>query len=638
MKHIRWFGALILLLALLSGCQTPAPLSTAPDAAPADLDVAEKAEKAGEFVVAAREYDRLAQAAKPPLKQNYQLRAAAALLKANQARDARRQLDAVQVAGLDPSFLVRRQTIEAQILSLEGAHEKAIRLLDDVQQRARALNPTLLAEIYNVRAHAEFALDNPFGAVRNLIQREQYIVGKDAVAANQTRLWKLLDTQPRARLKTELNIARDPVLAGWIELAMVALDHAGNPARMTGAIAEWKKTYPAHPAGAELLANLASSGPGLTGRIERIALLLPITSGYAVAAQAVRDGFLAMDGVNTATDKPRVTVYDAGADAAQVPAVYAQAVMEGAQLIIGPLGRDAAEATVRTGVTVPTLMLSHIESEPEGAAARNLFQFGLPPEQEARQAAERAFLDGHRHAAVLFPKTAWGERMQTAFASYWQRLGGLVLAAESYVEEEADHSEAIKRLLNIAQSEARKELVEKLAAQKIQFDSRPRRDIDFIFLAADARRGRMLKPQLNFYHAGRIPVYATSNIFSGKSDPVHDVDLDGVMFPDMPWMLVNSGRVQALREKLQRNWPYAYSDLDRLYALGVDAYAIVPHLNRISTDPTANFDGVTSILSLGPGGRLHRQLTWAQFSKGVPRLVDTGARLRGQLEADGPGG
>jgi uncharacterized protein len=638
MKHTRSLGVLILILTLAQGCQTAQVGAPQPEATPADIEVANKAERDGEFVVAAREFDRLAQTAKTPQKQNFLLRSAGALLKAGQAREARQRLGTLQVSGLDPSFLVRRQTIEAQILSLEGAHEKAIRLLDEAQQRSRTLNPSLLAEIYSVRAHAEFALDNPIGAVRNLVQREQYIVGKDAVADNQMRLWKILDTQPRARLKNELNSTRDPVLSGWIELAIVSIDSTGNPARLTGALADWKKTYPAHPVNESLLASLASAAPGLTGRVERIALLLPLTSGYAMAAQAVRDGFLAMDGANTAPDKPRITVYDTGADAAQVPAIYAQAAMEGAQLVVGPLGRDAAEAIVRAGVTVPTLMLNHIDAEPSGAAARNLFQFGLPPEQEARQAAERAFLDGHRHAAVLFPKSAWGERMQTAFASHWQRLGGLVLASEAYNEEEADHSDSIKRLLNISQSETRKELVEKLATQKIQFDARPRRDIDFVFLAADARRGRMLKPQLNFYHAARVPVYATSNIFSGKNDPVHDVDLDGVMFPDMPWMLINGGRVQALREKLQHNWPYAYSDLDRLYALGVDSYAIVPHLNRISTEASARFDGVTSTLSLDRGGRLLRQLTWAQFSKGAPRLVDTAVRLHDQIEIDGPGG
>jgi outer membrane PBP1 activator LpoA protein len=640
MKHTRWLGALVLLLTLLPGCQTTRVGAPAPEAAlpPATAEVAEKAERDGDFVIAAREYDRLAQAAKPPQRQNFQLRSAEVLLKAGQLREARQRLDAVRVAGLDPSYLARRQILEAHILSQEGSHEKAIRLLDDAQQRARNLNPSLLAQICAVRAQAELALDNPIGAARNLIQREQYIVGKDAVADNQMQLWNILNALPRARLKSELDVTRDPVLSGWIELAMTAADNGGNAARMSVAIAEWKKTYPNHPANDALLTSIASAAPGLTGRIERVALLVPLTSGYAVAAQSVRDGFLAMDQANSDPAKPTVRVYDTGADPAQTVKVYGQAVADGAQLVVGPLGRDAADAVAKAGITVPTLILSHIDGDVNGPSARYLFQFGLPPEQEARQAAERAYLDGQRQAAILYPKSSWGERMEAAFASQWQRLGGIVLSAEAYNEEEPDNSESIKRLLNIAQSEARKALVETAIGQKVEFEVRARHDLDAIFLVADARHGRLLKPQLNFYHAVHIPVYATSNIYAGKNDPVHDVDLDGVMFADMPWMLVGDGRIRDLRDRLQHGWPYAHTDLDRLYALGVDSYAIIPNLNRIATDPGTRFDGVTSGLSLDRDGKLRRQLTWAQFSRGVARLVDTAARLRGQLDVESPGG
>jgi len=256
-----------------------------------------------------------------------------------------------------------------------------------------------------------------------------------------------------------------------------------------------------------------------------------------------------------------------------------------------------------------------------------LFQFGLPPEQEARQVAERGYLDGHRQAAVLYPKSPWGERMTAAFTSHWQRLGGVVVSSQPYNEEENDFSDAIKHLLNITQSEERRGLLEKTLGQKLQFESRGRQDIDFIFLATDAKHGRLLKPQLSFYHATHVPVYSTSHIFTGKSDPIQDIDLDGIRFCDMPWMLVGDGKIEELRQTLQHDWPYAHSDLDRLYALGIDSYSILPNLNRISMESTARFSGVTSGLSLGRDGRLHRQLLWARFHKGVPRLLKNDAEL-----------
>jgi len=631
MKPIRWILLVILAALALAGCETTRVGAPGIEEPAIDARIAEKAERDGEFVIAAREYGRLAQASRSPHKQNFELRAADNLIRAGQLREARYLLEQIDLAGLDASFLTRRQILQARILSAEGAHEKAIRLLDDAT-RARKLNPDLLAEVFRVRAQAELALDNPIGAVRNLMGREQYIAGKDALVENQKQLWNILEAMPRARLATEFNIARDPVLAGWIELALLAIDHAG---RMGPATENWRKANPKHPVTDTLLASLVKPAPGLVGRIERIALLLPLSSDFSVAAEAVRDGFLAMQAADTRPDKPTVKVYDFGADPAQATELYNQAVADGAQVVVGPLGREATDAVVRnTTLGIPTLLLSHTDIQSSGSGARNLFQFGLPPEQEARQVAERAFLDGHRRAAVLYPDNPWGQRMQSAFIEHWQRLGGLVLSNVSYIEGQGDHSDAIKALLNIQQSEQRRDLLSGLIKQKLQFEPRPRQDLDFIFLAADAKRGRLLKPQLDFYRAVRVPVYATSHIYTGRIDTRHDVDLNGVLFADMPWMLVRSGKLQDLRQRVQGSWPHAQSDLDRLYALGIDSYSILPHLNQISTDAGARFGGVTSTLSLDPGGRLQRQLTWAQFSRGAPKLIDTSLKLRPHLEVN----
>ena len=632
MKPIRWLAIPIICSALLAGCVTP-PVGVPPAPPAPSTAAAEKAERDGEYLVAANEYMRLARVAPAPDQQDYQLRAVAAYLKAGQLREAHQQIDLVDVAKLDSSFLARKMVLQARILSLEGAHEKAIRRLDDASA-LRNLNPTLLADLYGVRAQEELALGNPIGAVRNLIGREQYIVGKDAVTENQQQLWKILVSLPRARLATEFNNARNPVLSGWIELALIAVDNAGRPMQLGAALDQWKKAHPTHPASPAILDSLTAPTPGLIGRIDRIALLLPLSSTYAVAAQAVQEGFMAMDAANPDPDKPKIRVYDTGPDPTKAPELYAQAVNDGAQFVVGPLGRDATEAIVKqASIKVPTLMLNQTDEDPI-AVSKYLFEFGLPPEQEAEQVAERAYLDGYRQAAVLYPNSAWGQRMMTSWTTHWQRLGGTVVASASYDEAVSDYSDSIKQLLNITQSEERRREIAKIIGQKVEFESRPRADLDFIFLAADAKHGRLIKPQLNFYHAQRVPVYSTSNIFSGTGNAVQDIDLDGILFGDMPWMLVGNGKIQELRDKLQHGWPYAHTDLDRLYALGVDSYAVIPNLNRISMDAGARFSGVTSGLSLDRNNRLQRQLLWARFRRGVPRLVDTFLKQKGQFEIE----
>lgn len=633
--HTRFCLFLLTALFVLTACETRPPVR--PDGvklppSEATAKTAELAEQAGEFVLAAREYQTLAKQASPPQRQFYSLKAIESLIKAGQVREARDQLRDADLAKLDAASQARKQILEAQLAALEDRPDETLRLLAQAEKTPN-LNPAQIAEIYRVRAMAEVTLDRPLSAIKTLITREQVIVGREQVAENQRILWQILATLSRSQLDQERRATRDSVLIGWLDLAITALEHAGSRAALAIAIDGWRKTHLGHPASEDFLKSVARPRPGQIGRVDKIALLLPLTSDFAQAAAAVRDGFLAMDAANTNPDKPRVSVVDTSMDPAAILAAYDAAVKDGAQLIVGPLGLEAVDNIVRkSSLEVPTLLLSHATDDID--PGKTVFQFGLPPEQEAIQVAERAWLDGRRQAGLLYPNSAWGRRMQTAFVNAWQRLGGIVVAEQDYLLDQNDYTDPVKRLLNIVQSEARKDLLESIVKMKLKFETRAREDIDFIFLAADPRHARLIRPQLSYHRASRVPVYASSHVFSGRGDPNKDTDLDGILFPDMPWMLVGDGRVAELRKTLQVNWPYAHSGLDRLFALGVDAYAIVPHLNRLSSENAVRFGGVTSGLSLGRNGRLHRQLLWAKFQKGVPVLVDTFLRHKGQFDID----
>jgi len=634
-RHSRYSLLLLSALFVLTACETRPPLRPAgarPVPSEATSRTAELAEQAGEYVLAAREYQTLAKQENPPQRQFYTLKAIESLIKAGQIREAREQLRDPDLARLDAAFQARKQILEAQLVALEGRPDESLRLLTQAEKTPN-LNPALIAEIYRARAMAEVTLDHPLTAIKNLIAREKVIVGREQVTGNQQMLWQILVTLSRSQLDQERRSTPDPALSGWLDLAIAALEHAGSQAALANAIDGWRKTHLGHPASEDFLKSIARPRPGQIGHVDKIALLLPLTSDFAQAAAAVRDGFLAMDAANTNPDKPQVNVIDTGMDPARILAAYNTAVKDGAQLIVGPLGLEAVDSIVRkSSLEVPTLLLSHATDEID--TGKTVFQFGLPPEQEAIQAAERAWLDGRRQAALLYPYSAWGQRMRTAFAGAWQRLGGVVVAEQEYLLDQNDYTDPVKRLLNIVQSEARKDLLENIVKMKLKFETRAREDIDFIFLAADPRHARLIKPQLSYHHASRIPVYSSSHVFSGRGDPNKDTDLDGILFPDMPWMLVGDGRVAELRKALQPNWPYAHSGLDRLFALGDDAYAIMPHLNRLSSENAVRFGGVTSGLSLGRNGRLHRQLLWAKFQKGVPVLVDTFLRHKDQFDID----
>jgi len=622
-------GALLVTSLLLQGCQT-APVAIQPGQ-PASTETARKAEEAGEFVLAANQYAQLATTETSPKKEFYQLKSVEALIKAAQLQKAKTQLNEINVSRLHKSFLARKQVLLAKISLLEGDAPTALRFLKPATA-VRNLDPALKAEIYWTRAQANFSLGSHYAAARDLVLRQKLLVDEKRIGENEKEIWLVLTTMNREQLDLYQKRERNPVMSGWLALAQVQVSNPANRHALVRGIKEWQKAYPKHPVSAAFLDDITRSTPSLIGKVNSIALLLPISSEFKRAAEAVRDGFLAMDKANPAADKPAVRVYDYGKDPAEAAKNYRQAIKDGADFIVGPLGLEATQEVVnRTDLDKPTLLLSQTD---ERIGASNVFQFGLPPEQEAEQAAERAYLDGHRLAAVLYPNTAWGERMKTAFTRHWESIGGLVVKSQPYDSTEGDHAEAIKGLLNITEGETRKAALSSLLGTRLKYEARIRQDIDFIFLAASRKLARLIKPELNFHEARQVPVYSTSHVYGGKPDRRTDHDLNGIIFGDMPWLLLTSGDMAQVKQTLQDDWPYKGTPLDRLYALGVDSYAIVPQLNRIRSNPEVRFNGVTSSLSLGQRGRLHRQLLWARFRGGYPRLLDTAIRYHEQLGLD----
>lgn len=628
MNHSFRFLAILTILGtlLLQACQT-APVSTQPGQ-PASVESATSAEQAGEFVLAANEYLRLSETEASPKKEFYQLKSVEALIKAAQLQKAKTLVRDVDVRKLHKSFLARKQVLLARISLLEGDAARALRYLKPATSISK-LDPLLTADIYWVRAQANFQLGQNYIAARDLVRRHKLLIDENRILENEKEIWLMLTSVSKERLQQLAGRERDPAMSGWAALALVRVGNPDNRHALVRGIKEWKTRFPDHPVTTEFLDDITRTEPSLIGKVNSIALLLPINSNYKRAAEAVRDGFLAMDAANSAPDKPAVRVYDFGDDPKQAADSYKQAVKDGADFIVGPLGVEATNAVVdKTNLKKPTLLLSHTDDR---IGAANIFQFGLSPEQEAQQAAERAYLDGHRLAAVMFADSAWGNRMKTAFVDHWEKLGGLTVRTQAYDTQAGDHAESIKDMLNITQGETRKSVLSSTIRRRLVYEARIRKDIDFIFLAADRKMARLIKPELSFHQARHLPVYSTSHVFGGKPNRRTDHDLDSIIFGDMPWLLIHSAHMLKLKESLQGDWPYSGTALDRLYALGVDSYAIIPYLNRISSSSGVRFNGVTSSLSLGSGGRLHRQLIWARFRGGQPRLLDTAVNYREQL-------
>ena len=340
-----------------------------------------------------------------------------------------------------------------------------------------------------------------------------------------------------------------------------------------------------------------------------IALLLPITGSAGPLAASVRDGFLSCVLPDAVQQRPVVRVYDTGGEQSVTDEIAA-ATESGADIIVGPLTRQAVAAAAADRIQRPPLLA--LNFLPDGQQAPPLFfQFALSPVEEARLVARRVLSDGHHLGLAIVPTGEWGTRVLAAFTQELQSGGGTLLASTMIDVTEADYSDRIKQVLGIDQSRARLDELESLLGTHLEFVPRRRDDIQFIFSPAPAAIERQLQPQLRFYYAGGLPAYATSDAF--ESDPRANQDLDGLMFPDMPWML-GGPLADAVRSAARQAWPAGGPARGRLFAFGFDAYRIAAALRENRAPSSLDLSGLTGQLTLDPDGHIHRQLTGHSFA------------------------
>ena len=349
--------------------------------------------------------------------------------------------------------------------------------------------------------------------------------------------------------------------------------------------------------------------------VHTIALLLPMTGPLASAAHAVRDGFMAAL-FRAPSPRPKLVFIDSSAQG--IDTAYRDALAAGAQFIVGPLDRsELTKLNMAGNLAVPTLALNYL---PAGSAVTaNLYQFGLAPEDEAREVAERAFADGHQAVLIVTMHADWAQRASGAFAERWSQLGGQVLDRVVVVAQ-GEIEKQVKAALLIPEGQARWAAVAQALAFNPQFRERYRRDIDAIVLFARPGFAGTVNATLKYHFAEQLPVYATSHVY-GAGDG-SDNDLNGIRFCDTPWHLQGD----PLRTQLRAAFPKASGDQANLYALGVDAFNLQSQLKTLLAARTARVNGATGILSIGGSARIARELSWATFVNGAARTIANESR------------
>ena len=628
--------ALIVLLALsiilVTGCvriNNPAGVSASPDISnktapsapvqsptPSNLVPAERS-------LARKEPDtsgwtflkRALNATEPKADANF-LAAAQRFLESGFTSPASSALD--NVASNDPGSWPdnQRQLLRGVLALANQKPEGALRLVERLSPDAMDSHQHLLMMELQLRAF--FAT----GEIRQALILMRTRSAEQSLPKGINPLYRLAFSQlARLSSKTLAELDADPALTeqdrAWITLASLYARDGWNLFRLRKAFSKWATQHQQHPATNSVLTTLAP--PDCTSTDDaQVALLLPLSSSYQEAASAFRDGFFSLHEADSDPAKPAIKVYDFGEEIELVSDYYQQALQDGASQVVGPLGRRAVTALAQwQRFPVPTLLLGSTGPglRPGG------FSLDLSLQNEARALATHARGRGLRRALILHSSDQRSTTSANATATAWAHQSGIIAGTAMIPKGVDDYSDTLVKLLGLADSARRGEMLQALLGNSTRLYTVPRRrqDFDVIFLLSDQSTARMLKPQIDFHRASSVPMYSMNTIFSGKPNLVNDLDLEGIVFSDMPWLVRTSGRFDRTTLPFTLNTPYRYSVTDRLFALGMDAYV----LNRLATcmhaDPQQTYAGASGLLSVGWDGRVHRISDWVRFTDGLPK-------------------
>ncbi len=604
----RWFAVLAFApLLLLAAC------GSLPGAPPASVDRAERLLQQGDPLEAAAMFERLAESNPPPDGTVFGLRAVRAYIAASRATDAQRVYSTLAAPAADP-LATDYRLAGVEVLLARGEAAEAWR-------RATALPvpraPADQLRFYSLQRRAALAAGRPADGVAAGIAAERAAAtDAERTTARRDLLAQLRQAADRG-IRLDPAAARDALARGWLELGQIAANAGRTPLSAAGEIDRWRTRYPGHPGSTIALADILGtpSGTPVQGAGgTQVAVLLPLTGSFAALATPVRDGINAAFGQLPEAQRPNVKVYDTGS--LTVEAALATAQAEGAGFIVGPLTRpEITAAADHPPRGIPILLLNYLPFE--RAAGPSVYQFALSPEDEARQVARRALAFGQRRAIVFAPAGDWGNRVVAAFRDELTSGGGTVIVQAAYDAARSEFTSAITSALKIEESRARHKRIEEITGARLNFQERRRGDVQMIFAAGAPVALRQIRPQLRFFFAGAVPTYMTSAGFD--PNPSANRDIDGVLFPDTPWMLQLAGPVAEQRENTRVAWNDKDAGTARLFAFGFDAGQLV--LTLRNAQARWPLPGVTGRLAPDADRRITRELDWAEIRGGQPQVV-----------------
>jgi outer membrane PBP1 activator LpoA protein len=321
----------------------------------------------------------------------------------------------------------------------------------------------------------------------------------------------------------------------------------------------------------------------------------------------------------TANPGAELKIYDTSSQ--PLDQVLAQVQQDGASIVVGPLLKNNVEELMKSNTSLNVLALNQPEQVQNRA---NICYFALSPEDEARDAARHIHEQGKQAPLLLTPRSALGDRVATAFAQEWQQLGGNIVLQQKFgstSELRAGVNGGSGIALTGSPVSASLPQQQGVTIGGLTIPAPPTDaqisgggKVDAAYIVATPEEIAFIKPMIAMRNGSQsgVTLYASSRSAQGTAGPDFRLEMDGLQYSEIPML---AGSNPALMQQALNSVRNDYS-LARLYAMGVDAWALANHFTQMRQVPGFELNGNTGDLTATQDCVINRKLSWLKYQQG----------------------
>ncbi|MBT9336214.1 penicillin-binding protein activator [Klebsiella sp. O852] len=315
---------------------------------------------------------------------------------------------------------------------------------------------------------------------------------------------------------------------------------------------------------------------------------------------------------SAANPSAELKIYDTTSQ--PISQLLAQAQQDGATLVVGPLLKENVDDVIKSNTPLNVLALN----QPEKVESRaNLCYFALSPEDEARDAARHIHQQGKQTPLLLVPRGVLGDRVVSAFADEWLKLGGASVLQQRFGST-AELRAGVNGGGGIALTGTPVSTLP--SAQNSSLGSADEMpvssggSVDAAYILATPEQIAYIKPMIAMRNGSQnnVTLYASSRSAQGTAGPDFRLEMEGLQYSEIPML---AGSNPALMQQALSAVRNDYS-LARLYAMGADAWSLANHFTQMRQTPGFELNGNTGDLTATQDCVINRKLSWLKYQQG----------------------